>query len=78
MPKVTFGTHDGGRIRIEVNYEDYKRWEEILVANFDGVHMFKENTTLVDGGRYWKALEFKVGSTEYRISGPVMTSREED
>lgn len=72
MPKVTFGINDGGRIRIEVNYEDYKVWEAILAGRAE------EHTTLVDGGRYWKSLRLMVGHTEYRISGPVMTSREED
>ena len=72
MPKVTFGVGDGGRIRIEVNYDDYKEWERILGGNA------VENTTLVGEGRYWKSLMLVVGHTEYRISGPVMTSREEE
>lgn len=53
MPKVTFGINKGGRIRIEVNYEDYKVWEGLLGKwLFSGIAT--ESTTLVEGGRYWK------------------------
>ena len=69
MPEVTFGVHDGGRIRIEVCYEDYKKWEEILGTNAT------EATTTTEQGHYWKSLYFKIGKTEYRISGPMMPSR---
>ena len=53
---------------------DYKEWERIL-----GSHAI-ESTTLVqpedpDSG-WWKTLYLKVGKTEYRISGPLMRSRE--
>jgi hypothetical protein len=72
MPKVTTGFQEGGRIRIELNYEDYKTWEEILGINAE------ENTTMMPDGSYWKTLLVVVGHTEYRFGGPVMTSRSED
>ena len=72
MPKIAVRTED--RIRIEVEYTDYKEWERIL-----GSHA-EEHTTLVDptnpDSGWWKTLYLKVGKTEYRISGPLMRSRE--
>lgn len=73
MPKIAVRTED--RIRIELEYDDYKRWEEILGDNAI------EHTTLVDSNDpdsgWWKTLYLKVGKTEYRFSGPIMRSREE-
>lgn len=81
MPKVTFGVHRGGRIRIEVDYEDYKVWEALLLgeehpatSNFEII----EHTTIADDGSYWKTLHFRIGETEYRIGGPVMGSRRDE
>lgn len=73
MPKVVTRTTD--RVRIELRYDDYKIWEEIL--GDDAV----ENTTLVDpddpdNSAWWKTLLVEVGGIEYRFSGPVMRSRE--
>lgn len=65
MPKVIMGTQADARIRIEVNYEDYKCWEEILGK--------RATESISDAGdHYWKTLHIKVGETDYRISGPVM------
>jgi hypothetical protein len=73
MPKIAVRTED--RIRIELEYDDYKEWEDILGNEA------KEHTTLVDPddptSGWWKTLYLKVGETEYRFSGPVMRSREE-
>lgn len=73
MPKLAVRTED--RIRVELEYDDYKMWEHIL-----GDHA-KEHTTLVDpddpDSGWWKTLYVKVGKTEYRFSGPIMRSREE-
>ena len=68
MPKIAVRTED--RIRIEVEYDDYKRWEEILKPA--GA---TESTTMVDDGGWWKTLYVKVGKTEYRFIGPLMRSR---
>jgi len=74
MPKIAVRTED--RIRIEVEYDDYKKWEELLV----NASIVEEHTTLVDpndaASGWWKTLYFKIGKTEYRISGPLMRSRE--
>jgi hypothetical protein len=75
MPKIAVRTED--RVRIELEYDDYKEWERIL-----GSHA-EEHTTVVDeedspdGAAWWKTLYVKVGETEYRFSGPLMRSREE-
>lgn len=73
MPKIAVRTED--RIRIELEYTDYKEWEEILGDSAE------EHTTLVDtndpDSGWWKTLYLKVGETEYRFSGPIMRSREE-
>lgn len=74
MPKIAVRTKD--RIRIELEYSDYKEWERVL-----GEHVV-ESTTLVDPDNpktsgWWKTLYIKVGKTEYRFSGPVMRSRED-
>lgn len=73
-PKIAIRTED--RIRIELEYTDYKEWERIL-----GDHAV-ENTTLIDlenpeTSGWFKTLFVKVGETEYRFSGPLMRSREE-
>jgi len=72
MPKIAIRTED--RIRIELEYVDYKEWEHILGASA------VESTTLVDptnpDSGWWKTLYIKVGKTEYRFSGPLMRSRE--
>ena len=65
MPKVIMGTNEDSRIRIEVNYEDYKEWEEVL-----GDHATEAISDADD--HYWKTLHIKIGKTDYRISGPVM------
>lgn len=72
MPKVTFGVHEGGRIRIELDYDDYKAWEVLLGEGAN------EHTTIVEGEGYWKTLVVKIGATEYRFSGPIMTSRADE
>lgn len=74
MPKIAVRTED--RIRIELEYTDYKEWERILGDNA------VENTTLIDienpeTSGWFKTLFLKVGETEYRFSGPLMRSREE-
>lgn len=73
MPKIAVRTED--RIRIELEYTDYKEWERILGEDCE------EHTTLVDtedpDSGWWKTLYIKVGETEYRFSGPIMRSREE-
>ena len=73
MPKLAVRTED--RIRVEVEYDDYKVWEHILGDAAE------EHTTLVNPNDptsgWWKTLYFKIGKTEYRISGPLMRSREE-
>ena len=73
MPKIAIRTED--RIRIELEYDDYKEWEDILGDDAE------EHTTLVDpndpDSGWWKTLYVKVGETEYRFSGPIMRSREE-
>lgn len=73
MPKIAVRTED--RIRIELEYADYKAWEEILGEYAE------ENTTMVDSNDpnsgWWKTLYIKVGETEYRFSGPIMRSRED-
>lgn len=73
MPKLAVRTED--RIRIEVEYDDYKEWERILGA--DAI----EHTTLVNpkdpNSGWWKTLYVNVGKTEYRFSGPLMRSRED-
>lgn len=72
-PKIAVRTED--RIRIELEYTDYKEWERILGEDAE------EHTTLVDtedpDSGWWKTLFIKVGETEYRFSGPIMRSREE-
>jgi hypothetical protein len=72
MPKIAVRTED--RIRIELEYDDYKVWEDILGDDAE------EHTTLVDPkdptSGWWKTLYVKVGETEYRFSGPIMRSRE--
>lgn len=72
MPKIAVRTED--RIRIELEYTDYKEWERILGEDAE------EHTTLVDttdpDSGWWKTLYVKVGETEYRFSGPIMRSRE--
>lgn len=73
MPKIAVRTED--RIRIELEYDDYKDWEDILGDAAE------EHTTLTDPDSpetsgWWKTLYVKVGETEYRFSGPVMRSRE--
>lgn len=65
MPKIIMGTNADSRIRIEVNYEDYKQWEAILKD------VAEENLSTGEG-HYWKTLHFKIGETDYRIAGPVM------
>lgn len=72
MPKFTIGWQSDGRMRIELNYVEYKAWEKILGDNA------KESVTLLEDGKYWKTLLVEVGGTEYRFSGPVMVSRDED
>lgn len=74
MPKIAVRTED--RIRIELEYTDYKEWERILGDSA------VENTTLIDienpeTSGWFKTLFLKVGETEYRFSGPLMRSREE-
>jgi hypothetical protein len=73
MPKIAVRTED--RVRIEVEYDDYKDWEELLGNKVE------EHTTMVDPNEpnsgWWKTLFFKIGKTEYRISGPLMRSRED-
>lgn len=74
MPKIAVRTED--RIRIELEYTDYKEWERILGDNA------VENTTLIDienpeTSGWFKTLFLKIGETEYRFSGPLMRSREE-
>lgn len=74
MPKIAIRTED--RIRIELEYTDYKEWERVLGS------YAVESTTLVDPDSpetspWWKTLFLKVGKTEYRFSGPVMRSRED-
>jgi len=65
MPKVIVGTNSDARIRIEVNYEDYKEWEAILGD--------KATEAISDAGdHYWKTLHILIGKTDYRIAGPVM------
>lgn len=75
MPKLSVRTED--RIRIECEYDDYKEWERILGREAE------EHTTYLtddDGNEvgWWKTLFVKVGETEYRFSGPVMRSRDEE
>ena len=65
MPKIIVGTNADSRVRIEVNYEDYKVWEAILGNN-------AEEHISDAGDHYWKTLYFRIGVTDYRISGPVM------
>lgn len=73
MPKIAIRTED--RVRIELEYDDYKEWEDILGDAAE------EHTTLVDPNDdesgWWKTLYVKVGKTEYRFSGPIMRSRED-
>lgn len=74
MPKIAVRTED--RIRIELEYDDYKEWERILGDKA------VEHTTLTEPDSpetsgWWKTLFVQVGKTEYRFSGPVMRSREE-
>lgn len=73
MPKIAVRTED--RIRIELEYTDYKEWEDILGGRAE------EHTTMIDpndpNSGWWKTLFVKVGETEYRFSGPIMRSREE-
>jgi hypothetical protein len=73
LPKLSVRTED--RIRIELEYDDYKVWEEILGDAAE------EHTTLVQPDNpkesgWWKTLYLKVGETEYRFCGPLMRSRE--
>jgi hypothetical protein len=74
VPKIAIRTED--RIRIELEYDDYKQWEEILGD------WAEEHTTLADPENpetspWWKTLYVVVGETEYRFSGPLMRSRED-
>jgi len=74
MPKIAVRTED--RVRIEVEYDDYKEWERILGDDAE------EHTTFADPAHpktsgWWKTLYLKVGETEYRFSGPLMRSRED-
>lgn len=74
MPKIAVRTTD--RIRIELEYDDYKEWERVLGSAAE------EHTTLTDpdnpdSSGWWKTLYLKVGKTEYRFSGPLMRSRED-
>ena len=73
MPKIAVRTED--RIRIEVEYDDYKAWEELLGNNVEEHTTLVESTNPEEAG-WWKTLYFKIGKTEYRISGPLMRSRE--
>ena len=74
MPKLAIRTED--RIRIELEYDDYKEWERILGDNAEEYTMFDDLSNLKESG-WWKILLVKVGKTEYRFSGPLMRSREE-
>ena len=56
MPKIIVGTNADSRIRIEVNYEDYKAWEHILATH-------AEEAISDAGDHYWKTLHLRVGST---------------
>ena len=73
MPKLAVRTED--RIRIELEYDDYKMWENIL-GNSATEHTTFVDPEDVDSG-WWKTLYVKVGKTEYRFSGPLMRSRED-
>jgi hypothetical protein len=74
VPKIAVRTED--RIRIELEYDDYKRWEEILGENAEEHTTFADPNNPQESG-WWKTLYLKVGKTEYRFAGPLMRSRED-
>lgn len=48
MPKVSIQVDR--RVRIDVNYDDYKVWESIIKKSFSVPEVVKEDTTMFEGG----------------------------
>lgn len=69
MTKVSIQV--GKRVTIDEDYEEYKQWEGILAD------MAEEHTHTSEKG-YWKSLNFTIGNTRYRITGPTMPKKDFD